>query len=138
MNMKPLSKRHRQFLVRFRRNRDRWEAHSPVFDIHRLRQIEWASIGLSIYFLTTAHHWMEALVFPKLSWMTAYGIFVLLFILYMLHDLYWAHRSVTYMIDNRAWNLSELEAFKTEPVNPPERERTSDAMEQTSQNQPQS
>ncbi len=73
-----------------------------------MRQIEGASIGLTIYFLAGRNHWIESLLEPALSWMTFFGMFTFGFVLCMLHEFYWIHRSVSYMIEHRAQNIAEL------------------------------
>lgn len=106
--MNRLTQRHRKFLKRFKRSRDRWEPHSQLCDIQRMRQIESASIGLTIYFLAGRNHWIESLLEPALSWMTFFGMFTFGFVLYMLHEFYWIQRSVSYMIERRVQNIAEL------------------------------
>jgi hypothetical protein len=73
-----------------------------------MRQMEAAFIGLTIYFLAATRHWIESLLEPALSWETFFGMFTLGFVLYMLHEFYWIHRSVSYMIERRVLNIAEL------------------------------
>ena len=70
--------------------------------------MEGAFIGLTIYFLAGTSHWIESLLEPALSWRTFFGIFTFGFVLYMIHEFYWIHRSVSYMIERRAQNIDEL------------------------------
>ena len=70
--------------------------------------MEGAFIALTIYFLVGTNHWIEALLEPALSWKTFSGMYTFGFVLYMLHEFYWIHRSVSYMIERRAQNIAEL------------------------------
>ena len=113
--MNALTNRHKRYLMRFHRNRKRWEAHSKMPDIHRMRQIEGAIIGLFVYF-GVLNHWSMSLLSPTISWDTAFSVFTALFILYSIRELYWIHRSINYMIDCRAKNISELELLDTHAI----------------------
>jgi hypothetical protein len=68
--MNRLTQRHRKFLKRFKRSRDRWEPHSQLCDIQRMRQMEAGIIGLSIYFLFSSNQWIDFLLSPEVSWKT--------------------------------------------------------------------
>jgi len=73
-----------------------------------MRQMESAFIGLTIYFLVGTNQWIESLLAFAISWKNFFGLFTLGFVIYMLHEYYWIHRSVSYMIECRAQNIAEL------------------------------
>jgi hypothetical protein len=80
--------------------------------------MEAAFIGLTIYFLFGTNHWIESLLEPALSWKTFFGMFIFGFVLYMLHEFYWIHRSVSHMIECGARNIAELGIEEAEEATP--------------------
>jgi hypothetical protein len=73
-----------------------------------MRQIEGAYVVLSVYFLVGSNDWVKSLLEPTLSWKIIFGISVLGSIVFMLHEIYWIHKSISYMIDRRAQNITEI------------------------------
>ena len=71
-------------------------------------------VSMIILFCFGTNHWLKSLLSPSISWDTAYGILVSIFVIYMIREIYWAHRSVNYMIDLRAKDISELDITNVE------------------------
>jgi len=110
------SKRHKRYLLRFQRNRKRWESSSGASDIRRLRQIEIAYFTLLLYFLSGSRAWLEYLISPSISWMTLLGVLISSWIAYMCYDLYWVNKSITYMLENSIKDISQIEQKEAEQV----------------------
>ena len=71
--------------------------------------MEVSYVILIFLFLRGSPAWIEHLVSPSISWMFFSSIFICLWVLYMFYDLFWANRSINYMIDNRFNNISQIE-----------------------------
>ena len=108
MNTTAVSDRHKRYLLRFERNRKRWEPFSSTSDIIRLRQIEAANYVLTIYFVCNARSWIEYLIFPQVSWMSILSALVFSFLIYIFYTLYWVSRSINYMVENGFKNVAQF------------------------------
>ena len=82
-----------------------------------MRQMEIAAIAVTVFCLTSAGQWFELTTLdPLLSWNTFLGLFTFGLVSYLIHDLYWIHRSVSYMIERRAQNIAELQIEEAEQL----------------------
>ena len=101
-----LTRRHQNYLKRFKRNRKRWESFSDRNDIDRLRQIEKAYLALIIFFISSLGSCFDGLL--EYSWISILSVGILGWVIFMFYDFYWVSRSIDLLIDKSKKDTEDL------------------------------